>query len=193
MVGYHRDVYPWVAVLMLSDVEGMKGGETELVRGDGKSIKARGPSLGHCVVMQGSYITHAALPSSNAVERITMVTSFRPKRATEDITRLKNVRDSANNYEQYDQYTRSRLDLIEQHIENYRALLQKRRGEIESAYGRRGGLKCPTVNFDELRELERTVTGIFANSLKEMHPYRTGDDVYTPEALPYPSPTDGKL
>lgn len=155
VVGFHRDVYPWVAVLMLSDVKGMKGGETEVVRGDGQSIKALGPNLGHCVVMQGGYITHAALPSSNAFERITMVTSFRPKRATEDITKLKNVRDSANNYEQYDQFTRSRLDLIVQHIEDYRLLLQHRRQEIEHAYGRRGGLKCPTVNFDELRARKR--------------------------------------
>lgn len=31
------------------------------------------------VVLQGRYINHIALPSKNCRERVTMVTSFRPK------------------------------------------------------------------------------------------------------------------
>lgn len=53
--------------------------QTALKTGDGRIVKARGPSVGHCVVMQGREINHAALKAYNVEERITMVTSFRAK------------------------------------------------------------------------------------------------------------------
>lgn len=77
VVSWHYDSYPFVCVLMLSDVSSMIGGETALQCGDGRIAKARGPGVGNCVVMQGSVIKHAALRAYNAGERITMVTSFR--------------------------------------------------------------------------------------------------------------------
>jgi len=77
VVGYHRDSYPWVVVVMLSDVSQMRGGETairefegflpvqngnlpDLIllrfpgRGDGTIVKAIGPNIGSAVVMQVS-------------------------------------------------------------------------------------------------------------------------------------------
>ncbi|GAA5883777.1 hypothetical protein JCM3774_005671 [Rhodotorula dairenensis] len=78
-VCFHKDAYPFVCVLMLSDCSAMVGGETALRTGDGRIVKARGPSVGHCVVMQGREISHAALKAYNVEERITMVTSFRAK------------------------------------------------------------------------------------------------------------------
>lgn len=181
---------------MLSDVEGMEGGETEIRRGDGEAIKAIGPNLGSCVVMQGGYITHAALPSNNAFERITMVTSFRPKRPTEDITNLRNIRNCSNTHEVYDQFVVSRMDLVQQTLEAYKAMLAQRRKSIEDAYGRRGGLKAPSVDFDELRELKKVIDGVFTNALEQMKPYGLdpdGDDKFTPAPRRLPQGTASKL
>ena len=44
IVGWHRDSYPFVCVLMMSDTTGMIGGETALRTGTGDIKKVRGPS-----------------------------------------------------------------------------------------------------------------------------------------------------
>jgi hypothetical protein len=43
IVGWHRDSYPFVCVLMMSDTTGMIGGETALRTGTGEIKKVRGP------------------------------------------------------------------------------------------------------------------------------------------------------
>jgi hypothetical protein len=43
IVGWHRDSYPFVCVLMMSDTTGMIGGETALRTGTGDIKKVRGP------------------------------------------------------------------------------------------------------------------------------------------------------
>jgi len=43
IVGWHRDSYPFVCVLMMSDTTGMVGGETALRTGTGDIKKVRGP------------------------------------------------------------------------------------------------------------------------------------------------------
>ena len=43
IVGWHRDSYPFVCVLMMSDTTGMVGGETALRTGTGEIKKVRGP------------------------------------------------------------------------------------------------------------------------------------------------------
>ncbi len=46
VVGWHKDSYPFVCVLMLSDCKNMVGGETALCSADGKTIlKIRGPEM----------------------------------------------------------------------------------------------------------------------------------------------------
>lgn len=92
---------------MLSDVEGIQGGETEVCRGDGEDIKARGPELGSCVVMQGGSITLAALPCDITFKRITMITLFRPQRPTEEISNLRNIHKCSDTHEVYRQYLAS--------------------------------------------------------------------------------------
>ena len=44
VVGWHRDSYPFVCVLMMSDCTGMIGGETALRTGTGEIKKIRGPT-----------------------------------------------------------------------------------------------------------------------------------------------------
>lgn len=43
VVDWHRDSYPFVCVLMMSDATGMVGGETALKTGTGGIMKVRGP------------------------------------------------------------------------------------------------------------------------------------------------------
>lgn len=44
VVDWHRDSYPFVCVLMMSDTTGMVGGETALRTGTGGIMKVRGPT-----------------------------------------------------------------------------------------------------------------------------------------------------
>lgn len=44
IVGWHTDSYPFVCVLMMSNVESMVGGETAIRKTDGQILKMRGPS-----------------------------------------------------------------------------------------------------------------------------------------------------
>lgn len=44
VVDWHRDSYPFVCVLMMSDTTGMVGGETALKTGTGGIMKVRGPT-----------------------------------------------------------------------------------------------------------------------------------------------------
>lgn len=45
IIEWHRDSHPFVCVVMLSDAQYMSGGETELQRGDGKTLKVRAPQM----------------------------------------------------------------------------------------------------------------------------------------------------
>jgi hypothetical protein len=45
VVDWHRDSYPFVCVLMMSDTTGMIGGETALKTGRGDVMKVRGPTM----------------------------------------------------------------------------------------------------------------------------------------------------
>lgn len=45
VVDWHTDSYPFVCVLMLSNCEGMIGGETALRTGTGGIMKVRGPGM----------------------------------------------------------------------------------------------------------------------------------------------------
>lgn len=49
IIEWHKDSHPWVCVVMLSDARSMVGGETELMKGDGTTLKVRGPTMvSHC-------------------------------------------------------------------------------------------------------------------------------------------------
>ena len=79
IVDWHTDSYPFVVVTMLSDCTAMVGGETMLRKGDNTTLKVRGPQMGYSVILQGRYIVHKALRAYGSTERITSVTSFRPR------------------------------------------------------------------------------------------------------------------
>ncbi|KIX09696.1 uncharacterized protein Z518_00777 [Rhinocladiella mackenziei CBS 650.93] len=119
---WHNDSYPWVCVLMLSDPVGMKGGETALRTGDQSIMKVKPPGMGYAVMMQGGSINHAALPCLGSGERISFVTSFRPRDPTLlDSSSLRTVRPISDLDELYRQWTSYRLDVVSQ-----RAALKKK-------------------------------------------------------------------
>lgn len=133
IVDWHTDSYPFVCVTMMSDCKNMIGGETALRTGNGDVMKVRGPQMvslpnlfiecflkmlqGCAVILQGRYIEHQALRAFGTTERITMVTSFRPKSAmTKDDTVLTTVRPISDLGELYFQYSEYRLEILEKRI-----------------------------------------------------------------------------
>ena len=68
-------------------------------------------------MLQGRYIEHQALRALGATERITMVTSFRPRCPTiRDDTVLTTVRAVSNLEELYFQFGEYRLEILEERI-----------------------------------------------------------------------------
>ncbi|KAF3763292.1 hypothetical protein M406DRAFT_261979 [Cryphonectria parasitica EP155] len=117
IVGWHTDSYPFVCVTMLSDCTQMIGGETALRTGTGEIMKVRGPQMGCAVVLQGRYIEHQALRALGGLERISMVTSFRPKNPLiKDDTCLTTVRGISDLKELYSQFSEYRLEILEERI-----------------------------------------------------------------------------
>ncbi|KAI9724375.1 MAG: hypothetical protein M1812_000443 [Candelaria pacifica] len=129
VVDWHNDSYPFVCVLMLSDCSTMIGGETALKTASGEIRKVRGPEKGCAVVLQGRYIEHQALPAFGATERITMVTSFRPRSAAlRDDTVLTTVRPISDLSELYNQFSEYRLEIVESRIRKQLKKLRMRKG-----------------------------------------------------------------
>lgn len=113
LTAWHNDSYPWVCVVMLSDPTGMVGGETALRKGDGCLLKVRGPEVGSAVMMQGGLINHVALKALGNGERITMVTSFRPRNALAyDSSNLGNVKQVSNHDVLFKQWATYRAENI---------------------------------------------------------------------------------
>ncbi|PGH15868.1 hypothetical protein AJ80_05399 [Polytolypa hystricis UAMH7299] len=128
IVDWHTDSYPFVCVTMLSDCTNMVGGETALRKGDGGILKVRGPQMGCAVVLQGRYIEHQALRALGTTERITMVTSFRPRSpALPDDTVLTTVRPVSDLSELYFQFSEYRLEILEERIRAQLKIMRDRR------------------------------------------------------------------
>ncbi|KAI1799451.1 hypothetical protein F4811DRAFT_568211 [Daldinia bambusicola] len=117
IVDWHTDSYPFVCVTMLSDCTTMIGGETALRTATDEVMKVRGPQMGCAVILQGRYIEHQALRALGTAERISMVTSFRPRCPTvRDDTVLTTVRPISNLLELYNQFSEYRLEILEERI-----------------------------------------------------------------------------
>jgi len=133
IVDWHTDSYPFVCVTMLSDCTNMIGGETALRKGDGEIMRVRGPGMGNAVILQGRYIEHQALRALGTSERITMVTSFRPKSAfVKDDTVLTTVRAISDLSELYSQYAEYRFEMMEERV---RAQLKEIRERKRARHG----------------------------------------------------------
>lgn len=118
---WHFDCTPIVAVLMLSNTEGMIGGETAVQSRDGTRQVVPGPGMGKVVIMQGSKLYHAALRAKNCNERIAMVTGFRPRDPTiQDVTSLCNTWWTSDRQDIGRQWLSYRLHNLEERLRAYR-------------------------------------------------------------------------
>ncbi|KAL1880106.1 hypothetical protein Daus18300_001469 [Diaporthe australafricana] len=127
IIEWHKDSYPWVCVVMLSDARHMSGGETELMKGDGSTLQIRAPQMGGAILLQGRHISHTAAPVTNMTERVTVVTSFRPKDPRMlDETTLMNTHNNSHLTELYYQWATYRLDNLAERARLAAATLRER-------------------------------------------------------------------
>ncbi|KAI5866523.1 hypothetical protein GGS23DRAFT_275268 [Durotheca rogersii] len=145
IVDWHTDSYPFVCVTMLSDCTTMIGGETALRTGSGEIMKVRGPQMGCAVVLQGRYIEHQALRALGTAERISMVTSFRPRSPrVRDDTVLTTVRAISNLPELYNQFSEYRLEILEERVRQQLKAMRE-----ANAAGRRVSTRQLKAFFEE--------------------------------------------
>ncbi|KAL1987666.1 hypothetical protein VTN96DRAFT_2907 [Rasamsonia emersonii] len=127
IVDWHTDSYPFVCVTMLSDCTDMVGGETALRKANGEVVKVRGPQMGWAVILQGRYLEHRALRALGGTERISMVTSFRPRSsAVKDDTVLTTVRPISDLAELYHQFAEYRFEILEERFRDMNRLMRDR-------------------------------------------------------------------
>nr|POE63485.1 hypothetical protein CFP56_04388 [Quercus suber] len=169
VVGWHTDSYPFVVVTMLSCCKNMIGGETMLRTGNGGTMKVRGPEMGCAVVLQGRYISHQALRALGAKERITMVTSFRPKDPhLRDDSVLTTVRGISNLSELYYDFCKYRLEIMEERI----------RTQLKSLREANAGAK--RIETKALKTFLSEQEHFLSHTNKEIVP----DELVIPESLP---------
>lgn len=120
IIPWHYDSYPYVCVLMLSETEGMVGGETYIRKGDGKAQKVEGPQIGHAVMLQGGEVEHLAARAKGVKERISTITSYRSKVPNVyDSSYITNVRPYADLNSLYPEWTQYRLRKLRDEITHY--------------------------------------------------------------------------
>ncbi|TID04889.1 hypothetical protein CH35J_003200 [Colletotrichum higginsianum] len=114
---WHYDAFPFVCVVMMSDATNMVGGETALKTGTGEILKVRGPQMGSAVVLQGRYVEHQALAALGGTERITMITSFRPRDpCIKDDSVLTSIRPISEHSELYYQWVKYRVEVVQERM-----------------------------------------------------------------------------
>ncbi|KAM0198944.1 hypothetical protein ACHAPI_003388 [Fusarium lateritium] len=174
IIEWHKDSHPWVCVVMLSDARNMVGGETELMKGDGTTLKVRAPTMGCATLLQGRYITHTAAPCENMPERITIVTSFRPKNPLLiDETTNANVRNKSHLGELYYQWSTYRLEVMAQRAQIAADALKERyaKNVAESdPEGKPGCCKAETVNVEEVKKWGEDMIKYINETMHEMRP-----------------------
>ncbi|CRG87575.1 hypothetical protein PISL3812_04593 [Talaromyces islandicus] len=174
IVKWHKDSHPFVCVVMLSDARNMEGGETVLMGGDGKTMKVRAPQMGSAVVLQGRYISHIALPVTNMPERITIVTSFRPRDPTlVDETTNANVRDESHLSELFYQWATYRLDVLAKRASILADTLREKYAENVKRTdneGKPGMCRVETVCFEEMKAWAEDQIKYLQQTVYEMRP-----------------------
>jgi hypothetical protein len=72
---------------------------------------------GSAVLLQGRHITHQALAAVGGAERITMITSFRPRDPfVSDSSVLTSIRPISDHSELYFQWTEYRVEVLQQRL-----------------------------------------------------------------------------
>ncbi|KAI3293871.1 hypothetical protein DTO002I6_4817 [Penicillium roqueforti] len=126
IIPWHYDSYPYVCVLMLSDTEGMIGGETYIKKGDGEVQKVESPQIGHAVMLQGGEVCHLAARAKGVKERISTITSYRSTMPNVyDSSYITNVRPYADTTSLYPEWTQYRLRKLRDELTHYLDEMEK--------------------------------------------------------------------
>ena len=132
---------------------------------------------GCATVLQGRYITHTAAPAANMPERVTIVTSFRPRDPTLlDETTNMNIRNKSHLTELYYQWATYRLDVLAQRAQIAADALRKRYEDnvkASDAEGKHGLCKVETVNVVEVEDWVNKQIEYMQQTLHEMRPLET--------------------
>ncbi|KAF8575151.1 hypothetical protein K439DRAFT_1236653, partial [Ramaria rubella] len=152
---WHKDSYPFVCILMLSESSHLQGGRTVIRKADGSNMFCDLPPIGHAMILQGGYIEHAVSPTDTTQERISMVTSLRPANPlTKDISVLTTVRTMSDVPTLHRQWCQYRLKVLAQ-----RAEVMARKLE---------GLDMPDSIEDEMRKFVAEQQEFLKHTLREM-------------------------
>jgi hypothetical protein len=138
-VGWHRDDYPYVCVLRLSDTSDMNGGRILLKGGNGilaldppemvslieiQSLLKPNSGKGSAYLLQGRCIEHAVEAFKGCTEQLTAVTSFRPRSPfLQDQTRLCNVLKVSDLSELYSQFYQYRMVIFLERLKRWWEIL----------------------------------------------------------------------
>ncbi|KAJ5814199.1 uncharacterized protein N7503_000949 [Penicillium pulvis] len=151
IIPWHYDSYPYVCVVMLSETDGMIGGETYIKKGNGEAQKVEGPQIGHAVMLQGGEVQHLAARAKGVKERISTITSYRSKVPNVyDSSYITNIRPYADLRSLYPEWTRYRLRKLRDEITHY---LDKT-GDESSSYFQREELQ--SIITQQIEYLHRT-------------------------------------
>ncbi|KAJ6120362.1 hypothetical protein N7523_004642 [Penicillium sp. IBT 18751x] len=151
IIPWHYDSYPYVCVLMLSETDGMVGGETYIKKGNGEAQKVEGPQIGHAVMLQGGEVQHLAARAKGVSERISTITSYRAQvRNIYDSSYITNIRPYADLGSLYPQWTRYRLRKLRDEITHY---LDQAENESNSSFQRE---ELQNVITQQIEYLHRT-------------------------------------
>lgn len=115
------------------------------------------PLQGSAVILQGRYIEHQALRALGTTERISMVTSFRPRSAAiKDDTVLTTVRAVSNLNELYHQFAEYRFEMLEERCRNVNRYMrdQKRANRAFDTSGVRDFIR---EQIEFLEHMEREI------------------------------------
>ncbi|KAL3418752.1 hypothetical protein PVAG01_10468 [Phlyctema vagabunda] len=134
IIPWHYDSYPYVCVMMLSDTEGMVGGETYIKTGDGEPTKVEGPALGHGVLLQGGEVQHLAARGLGVKERISTITSYcANKPGVYDSSHITNIRPYSDINVLYKQWASYRLDKMSAEIQRLQREVSQAGDQIDLA------------------------------------------------------------
>jgi hypothetical protein len=127
------------------------------------------------VVLQGRYITHTALPCSGVMpERVTIVTSFRPKNPLlVDDNSCANTRNKSHLSELYYQWTTYRLEVMAQRARLAAEALKARYENNVKATdpeGKSGLCRADTVDVDEVKQWSEDMIKYIQQTMHEMRP-----------------------
>lgn len=147
---WHYDSYPYVCIIMLSDTDGMLGGQTFIKGGDGVAQEVPGPQLGHGVMLQGGEVQHLAARAVGVKERITTITSFvADVPGLYDSSYITNIRRYSAGDVLYRQWTQFRLEKMRREIEALQMKLSLSDGPLDVRM-------VDAFAQDQIRYLKRT-------------------------------------